>query len=503
MRDKIFYTSIFGFITGVFLHSIFEISLIFILLILILGITGILFFKYIYKLRWPVIISFFVLFLAFGFLRFHIAEINLRDSLASFVDKKVLFDARVITDPSKKEYSQSFIVLFEKGEVKAKILVSASKNIDFSYGDTVHIEGILSKPDSFETNAGKNFDYISYLKKDSILYIMKSPEIEIISKNENFSIKKYLFLFKNNFLNKLSSVVAMPERALLSGLLLGERAEIPKDLQEDFIKTGTIHIVALSGYNITIIATWLISIFLFLFSIFGFIKKREYAFVCGILGIVLFVLMTGAEATAVRAGIMAGLMLLGKILSRERDILRIMLITALVMMLVNPFILYFDVSFQLSFIATIAVIFLSPRLEKYFLFLPNIFSLREIITTTFSAYIFVLPFVVYVMGTFSIVALLANTLILPLIPLTMLFGFMTGAFGFVSYFISAPFGIITYKLLNLEIYLAESLANWPFSHFYINHFPLIFVILIYAYFVYFLFGKGIKAYFVVDSTVLE
>lgn len=485
--------------TGVFLHSIFEISLIFVLFILFFGIAGTLFFKYIYDLRWPFIISFFVLFLALGFLRFHIKEQSLKDVFSGFIGRQVEYTGKIISDPNQKEKSQSFVVLFQKDNIKTKILVNTNFSQSFFYGDMVHVEGILTYPENFLTNAGKNFDYISYLKKDGILYTMKSPEIEIISKDENFSVKKYLFLFKNNFLSKLEKVVAMPERALLSGLLLGERAEIPKDLQEDFIKTGTIHIVALSGYNITIIATWLISIFLFLFSIFGFVKKREYAFICGILGIILFVIMTGAEATAVRSGIMAGLMLLGKILSRERDILRIMLITAFVMILVNPFVLYFDVSFQLSFIATIAVIFLTPRVEKYFLFLPNIFSLREIITTTFSAYIFVLPFVVYVMGTFSIVALLANTLILPLIPLTMLFGFMTGALGFLSYFISAPFGIITYKLLNLEIYLAKYLASLPFSHFYISHLPLIFVILIYAYFIYFLFGKGIKAYFVVDS----
>ncbi len=499
MRDKIFYMGIFGFMTGVFLHSVFDISLLAILLFLFFGISGILFFKYIYFFRWPVIVSFFILFLALGFLRFHIAKQGLQDSLEIFVNKKVAFNAKVITDPSQKEISQSFVALFEKGEIKAKILVSASKNTDFSYGDIVQINGTLSKPENFETSAGKNFDYISYLRKDGILYTMKFPEINLVERNEKFSVKKYLFNFKNNFLSKIEKVVSMPERALLSGLLLGERAEIPKDLQEDFIKTGTIHIVALSGYNITIIATWLIGIFLFVFSIFGFVKKKEYAFACGILGIALFVIMTGAEATAVRSGIMAGLMLLGKILSRERDILRIMLITAFVMILVNPFILYFDVSFELSFIATIAVIFLTPRVEKYFLFLPNVFSLREIIATTFSAYIFVLPFVVYVMGTFSIVALLANTLILPLIPLTMLFGFLSGSLGFVSYFVSAPFGIITYQLLHIEIYLAETLASWPASHFYINHFPLILVILIYAYFVYFLFGRGIIGYFKFDK----
>lgn len=501
MREKFFYSSIFGFITGVFLHSIFSISIFFIIFVLVIGIFGILFFKYVFYFPWLLITSFFILCLALGILRFHIAQNNLPDSLEGFVGQKVSFTANIITDPSEKELSQSFVVLFEKEKTKAKILVNANKNTLLEYGDTVKITGELARPENFETSAGKTFDYISYLKKDGILYTVKFPQVELLEKNQQFSIKKYLFSFKNNFLEKIKKVVPSPERALLAGLLLGERAEIPKDLTEAFVKTGTIHIVALSGYNITVLASWLIGFFIFLFSIFGLVKKKEYAFVCGILGIALFVLMTGAGATSVRAGIMAGLILLGKILSRERDILRIMLITALLMILVNHFVLYYDVSFQLSFLATIAVVFLAPRMEKYFLFVPKFFNLREILSTTFAAYIFVLPFVVYVMGTFSVVALLANTLILPLIPLTMLFGFLSGAFGFVSYFISAPVGMLTYYLLHLEIYLTKSLASLPASHFYISHFPLSLVILIYAYFIYLLFGKGIRVYFRFDKMI--
>jgi competence protein ComEC len=110
------------------------------------------------------------------------------------------------------------------------------------------------------------------------------------------------------------------------------------------------------------------------------------------------------------------------------------------MVLLNPFVLVYDVSFQLSFIATVAVIFLAPRIEKYFLWITPRFGLRDIITVTCAAYVFVLPFILYKMGNLSLVALPANILILPLIPFTMFLGFMTGFAGIIWYVFAVPFG---------------------------------------------------------------
>jgi competence protein ComEC len=130
--------------------------------------------------------------------------------------------------------------------------------------------------------------------------------------------------------------------------------------------------------------------------------------------------MTGAYATSVRAGIMAILVLIAKVTGRPYDVLRAVILTIILMLFYNPYLLYFDISFELSFVATIAVIFLNPKIAKYFYFIPKVLNLRDLITVTFSAYIFVLPFVLYKMGNLSLVALPTNFLVLPFIPLTML-----------------------------------------------------------------------------------
>lgn len=164
-------------------------------------------------------------------------------------------------------------------------------------------------------------------------------------------------------------------------------------------------------------------------KIFSFLPRNIGAYF-GILAILLFVLMTGANSTALRAGIMASLMIFARATGRNYDVARTMILAAVLMIFINPFVLVYDVSFQLSFIATIGVIFYAPRFEKYFRWITPKLGLRDIVSVTTAVYIFVLPFILYKMGNLSIVALPANILILPLIPFTMLFGFLSGFLGF-------------------------------------------------------------------------
>ena len=165
------------------------------------------------------------------------------------------------------------------------------------------------------------------------------------------------------------------------------------------------------------------------------------------------------------------------------------------MVLVNPLILVFDVSFQLSFIATVAVIFFTPKIEKYFLWITPRFKLRDVISVTCAAYIFVLPFILYKMGNLSLVALPANALILPFIPFTMILGFLTGFAGIISYMLAVPFGFVSYLLLHYKLSVISFFSHLPFAALSIPDFPFLITLLIYVYFVYKLFGKSIKRFF--------
>lgn len=490
MQDRIFYSIGFGFIFGIFLSSFFILNLYLLILLFVLFLILISVFKYLVINKWGMITSFFFLALFTGFLYFSFFENRIIYDQNNLLNKEVKLSGEIVSDIEDKDLYKRFEFLtFDK---HSKILVKTESKIDLKYGDVLNLEGRLLAPSNFLTENGKEFDYINYLKKDGILYTLEAKKLEIIDRGKGNLIKSLLFNIKNTFVAKINTLIFPYESTLLGGLILGEKSSFPNSLREDFIKTGTIHIVALSGYNVTIISEWFIKLLYFLPTVL--------AFYGGILVIILFVIMTGVEATAVRAGIMAILVLIARNLGRPYDIVRALIVTVVFMLLFNPYLLYYDVSFQLSFISTIAVIFFTPRIEKYFQFVTNKFNLRDIVTVTFSAYVFVLPFVLYKMGNLSLVALPTNILVLPFIPITMLLGFLSGVLAFFSFYLALPFSYITHLFLYYELNIIKFFASIPFSSFVILDFPIILTILIYLYFIYFLFRRGIKVFFTEDFT---
>ncbi|MDQ5922635.1 MAG: hypothetical protein QG644_343 [Patescibacteria group bacterium] len=487
MKDKVIYSICFGFILGVLVSSFVYINLYTNIFIATLSGVAILLFYFIYKLKWGVIFAVIFLTLSLGIFRFNLA----------LDEESLIFDNRigdylsingiVIDSPSVGDKNQKLNISVEEGGLSTEILITTNLNEEYKYGDELYIRGSIEKPENFLTEQGKVFDYVNYLRKDGIHYVIRFPEIEVLSSGNGNPIKRGLFSIKDKFLEKLDRSIASPENLLMGGLILGEKSQFDEKTREDFIRTGTIHIVALSGYNVTIVAWWFMKVFSFL--------PFTLSIGAGILAIILFVIMSGGASTALRAGIMAVLILLARKISRTYDVSRALIVTAVIMLLFNPFILVFDVSFQLSFIATIAVIYLTPKVEKYFKWVTPRFGLRDIVSVTFSAYIFVLPFILYKMGNLSIVALPANILILPFIPLTMALGFITGVLGLVVYELSVPFGLLSYVLLHYELGVISIFSGLPFASFAISNFPLSLTILIYAFFGYKLFGRNLALFF--------
>ncbi len=491
MRDRVFYSACFGFVGGVFLRSFFHFDLYFMALFGFLALVFIFFFSVISKNKFGILFSVLVLSFILGAARFGLADVSASDVFQRNTGEKISLTGKIIDEPSITENNQKITVESEFSGEKTKILITADKDIDLAYGDEVNFEGILAEPENFETDQGKNFDYVNYLRKDGIFFIMKYPKIEVISSGNGNFLKKTLFYIKDTFLEKINLAIREPESLLMGGLILGEKSSFNESLRQSFVNTGTIHIVALSGYNVTIVAEWVMKIFSAL--------PRNFGLLSGMGTILLFVLMTGGSSTAIRAGIMATLALLARLTGRNYDIGRALILALVFMVFFNPFILVFDVSFELSFIATVAVVFFTPKIEKYFLFVPKRFGLRDTVSVTGAAYIFVLPFILYKMGNLSLVALPANILILPLIPATMMLGFWTGLAGMFSYFLSVPFGFLSYLLLHYELSVISFFSNLPFSSLSIPDFPLVLTILIYLYFAYLLFGRSAKEIFILEK----
>lgn len=480
MQNKIFYAGGFGFGLGVLVRSFIAINFYFtIFLGILVGI--ILLFSYFAKLKWGMIAGLFVIFAALGVARFHISDVEVP---VVSEDSEPALTGIIVDDPDIRETNQKLTVEIEDG---TKILVTTNFGQDFEYGDEVKIEGELKLPENFITDQGKEFDYVNYLKKDGIYYVMNYVNVEVTSQgNANF-VKSALFKFKNKLLEQVNYSIYSPENLLMGGLILGERSPFSQELRESFVRTGTIHIVALSGYNITIVAEWFMKIFSFL--------PIAWATGTGIFAILLFILMTGASSTAVRAGIMATLVLIARITGRNYDALRGLVLAGVVMLFFNPYLLVYDVSFQLSFLATVAVIFFTPKIEKYFQWITKSFGLREVVALTASAYIFVLPFILYKMGNLSLVALPTNALVLPFIPFTMMLGFITSILGVIWSPLAVPGGLLSYLFLHYELKVIEFFSNLPFASFAFANFPLVLTLAIYAYFVHLLFGGNIKKFF--------
>ena len=491
MQDKIFYTGCFGFILGVLLRSFLFVNFYLAIWLIFISFLLIFFHHFISKNKWGIIAGIFVLAFSLGILRFHIADVADPIVFESEVGQKTTFSGEIVDEPSIKENSQQLIVEVKNKEIEIKVIISTDLDTDYKYGDKINFTGVLKKPENFITDQGKEFDYINYLRKDGILYSVVYPKIEIISRGNGNKIQEYLFFAKEKFLEKMNLVIAPPESLLMGGLILGEKSSFDQTLRQNFVNTGTIHIVALSGYNVTIVAEWIMKLFTQVPLV-----PRNFGIGVGIFSIFLFIVMTGGSSTAIRAGVMSTLALVARATGRNYDVARALLIACIVMLLFNPLILVYDVSFQLSFIATIALIFLTPKIEKYFLWVPVRFKLRDIVSVTVAVYIFVLPFILYKMGNLSLVALPANVLILPFIPFTMLLGFLTGFAGLIHYFIAIPFGYISYLFLHYELGVINFFAGIPFASISFPDFPLFLALIIYVYFIYRLFGRNIKNFFI-------
>jgi len=200
---------------------------------------------------------------------------------------------------------------------------------------------------------------------------------------------------------------------------------------------------------------------LVLLKFFGLSRRRAFILILGV--ILFFILLSGASASVIRAGLMGVLVLWGRQIGRQSSAGRVLILAAAIMLLFNPRLLLFDVGFQLSFLSTLGLIYFSPILEKILVKISALWGLKEIIIATFSAIIFTSPLIIYTFGQFSLVAPLANLLILPVVPLAMLLGFLCLFLGIIYLPLGKIIAYAAWAVLSYILKVAEYLAGWKFS----------------------------------------
>lgn len=414
-----------------------------------------------------------------GMVRMDIA--HMRDNasdLDAYVSQTVSALGVITRDVDVRERTQHLFVTLEKIDEhtleEEAVLVITEAFAKYRYGDRIAVSGTLSVPETFVTDLGRTFDYPGYLEAQGVSHTFFFPdEVSVISHNEGNIIMRYLLALKHAFMESVERLIPEPSAGLGEGLVLGVKRAIGDDLEEIFRRVGIIHIVVLSGYNVTIVAEAIMR----LLSVFFAPRIRA---LCGVVAIAAFAIVAGLSATVLRASLMAGLVLLARATGRTYAVLRGLFLAGVVMLIWNPYLLVYDPGFQLSFLATIGLIVLAPLIEQYFALVPTRLQIREFVVATIATQIFVLPLLLYSIGEFSTVAVLANVLVLPAVPLAMLLVFGTGVLGFVSNILALPFAYSGHIVLTYIVEIATHLASLPFASFVVPAFPFWGVVLAYG-----------------------
>lgn len=310
--------------------------------------------------------------------------------------------------------------------LRGEIIVRIAGPEPIYYGDEIVFTGILQEP----------------LSRDPrIAAFIDRPVFHSIQRGSQNFFLTVIFQLKGFLLERLNGLFPEPASSFAAGLLLGSRGGIPKDIIEDFKKTGLTHILAISGYNIVILIAFASTVF----SVF----PRKISLTLSIITIVIFVILVGAGASVVRAAIMGSISQIAHIFGRRSAGLRSLFMTGYAMALVSPFIVFFDIGFQLSFAATAGILMFTAPLKRFFGF-------PDALVITWAAQIFTTPLLILYFKGFSAVALFANIVILPFIPLLMLGSFLSLIFGKL---ITAP----TWLLFEIVLKITHALAELPFA----------------------------------------
>ena len=363
----------------------------------------------------------------------------------------MITEADIRRDKAKYTVSAESIELKEGAtEVRGEVLISLPKYPQYRYGDRVRLWGELQAPGEFD-----GFDYGAYLSRFGVYSVMYRPSVTVLESGQGNLFWHGMSFLQNKFMERINRLFPEPHASFEAGLLVGARKGIPESLMEKFNITGLTHIIAISGYNITIIIVFV------MWMLGGLPRMTGFAAAC--VAIVLFTLFVGASPAVTRASIMGILGLIALNYGRQNNISLTILWSAVLMVAWNPKILMYDVGFQLSFAAVMGLIYVAPHFEKYSQKLPVAFGIREAITMTLAAQVMALPIIVYNFERLSLIAPISNLLVVFAIPPAMLFGFIAVILSFIFFPLAQVFAYVGWGILSYIIKVIELTAMVPYA----------------------------------------
>ena len=350
----------------------------------------------------------------------------------------------------------------DKRELKGKILVRTRRYPEYSYGDEIEVTGKLETPPEFE-----DFSYRDYLATRGIYSLVNFAKVRHLSSGNGNRTYASLLNFRHLLEERISQILPEPESSLLAGVVLGIKRNLPEGFYEALQKSGTLHVIVVSGTNITYVIAVLAAI--------SGLLARPTRIAFTILGILAYALMVGGGAAVWRATLMGLVTLIALVFGRRRLAQEALFLSAAVLLLANPMGLW-QIGFQLSFAATAGIIFLQDLITQRLQALPKL--VREGLVTTLAAQVAVLPIISYNFQTLSIVSPLANLLTFLLVPAITIMGAVIAFAALVWLPLGKILAPLVFVPAKLFVTIVKLSAKVPLAQIEIKRLP-IFVWLVY------------------------
>jgi competence protein ComEC len=462
---KILRFSSLGFIAGIAFLSWLDTDRLAIYNIQLFGLAAVFF---VLLVAWPQkkrvsgVVILLILFFILGIWRMNIEKENERGQIKNYNGRQVEFIGRVSTEPDKREKntkleikSREIKINGQTIKVFGKVLVTTSLYPEYNYGEELKIKCDLREPEPFD-----GFAYDRYLARYGIYSVCYYPKIDIRANNRGNMAYAFIYRAKENIRAIINRGLNEPNASLTNAIILGDKKGLPEDLQTAFSRTGLSHIIAISGMNISLLSLMIMS------ALLALGLWRQHAFYFAALALVIYIILVGAPASAVRAGIMGFLVLWATHIGRLSRLDHTLLVAAAAMLVINPRLLYDDIGFQLSFLAMYGLAFISPVFSSYYEKVRNKFgkNLLDMLNMTVAAQVFTWPIIIYHFGVVSLIAPAANLLVLWILPLQMI-----GAFAAIALSLAVPaFAVIAFSpvfiLNNWLIAVAKLFSAFPGSY---------------------------------------
>lgn len=408
--------------------------------------------------------------------------------LEIYKDDKSIISATavVIKGPSEGEYNYKYTVKARTGKYKNKkfiVYINKKNKKLLEYGDLIEIKGEYSAPEVARNYKG--FDYSQYLKTLNIYGIIKVEESKIINKNQLSPILISINNIKEKMIDNANR--NMPKRTanLLLGILIGERDNVQEDIIESFRTANLSHILAVSGAHTSYIIlgiTYLIS---------KSKTPKRIGYIITIINLLIFIIITGASYSVVRACIMAIVVIGAKICYRKENFFTSICISLIIILIQNPFAIN-DIGLKLSFMGTAGIVIFNKSITNFFIKLKIKQKIAEALSVTFSAQLMIMPITILNFNTISLTFFISNILASPLLGIIIIFGFISIFISSILNPISKVLFLILHIFLELLILVSKVTEKTPGSSILVKTPNILFAIVYYILILFFNYFFVIK-----------